>query len=1007
MSKYLFVAISDAHLNEINVQERDYHQKLESLIKTIKFYYNEFTSNEVVLVLNGDLIDKGEVENFDLVYLFIETIKDKLRGFKIEVSVILVPGNHDNDFDRSEDILCEIESIRKKIINRAENIDYTKLIEEDTTLSEFIKLNDEYKNAHLIEENLFFREYLYKNNGKNLKFLAFNSTVFCDSSDAQGKVCIDCNFLKNRLSFDENEVVVSASHYPLDWFDRDAPDSIDFIKAKSDIIFFAHEHRGDFAEYNSDTKTIYINLPRFNSEKAKNDSGITLASIDLDGNRIEVIEFIFNGEAYVLDNESKTKIFEIKKYITKSNGLVSFESAKISYMNEIGTYFENKKKLKLEDIFVEPQLFYNDFQDGEDGEIIERNINLSEFVISSDLTIINGERSSGKTTLLYTMFMTMFTNKKIPIIVDGYDIAKRLKGDKAFDYILKKLNELYEENIEILKQNSSDIVVLIDNIHNIKQVKRLNPILQKLKMHNITMVATSSISFGMTRKISKDINDDISVSTYDIKPFTNTQLYIIVEKWHSFDRDLDKDELHSLVYKSKSIIAKVSTNRMVQLNPMFVILLLEANDENYINTLVEASNIVYYEYLINKAIIQVSHTSKIDTQTIREFLQYLAYYLITYEDFDYMRFKENYIELFPIDESDFVKLYDELKVFLKNKNILLGDFLTELRFNHDFVFYYYAASFLGKYTNKFKDQINSMIDELNVENYANTISFLVQFSQDNFIFDSIINTTNSLFKDDIEIQGNEDIDLLNKLIINVEKIEKYGDIKTNNIKLNQEIDRNYEKSKKLTNEEKEKLREMRNSEMGINISKGLKLIQINGEILKQSLLKENKVKITETNLRLVLRMIGNFTESFKKQLVISFSDKGELEDKELIPEGLNIFVLLFILGAQNLGGENNNYCLNQVINEDVDSQKLIRFLYNITSRKNEDDRFNTLEIRDMVNCFDEQKNYIMKAIIYFMLEFHLNFVGISASKIIELSKFIHISEKNRAKMLKKSFEDKY
>lgn len=998
--RMLVIGIGDLHIDESKTDLIIDNSKKESLIKSIKYNIRELPSDYIVLLVNGDIVNKGKVSNFGFAYIFLQEIKDGLQEEFSNIDIILVPGNHDVDIKSKLAIKENLDKVKDKILHGDNSIDYSYIEQNDKSLDGFFDLKKNgFSNNHLNKYNIFFDEYLYKNEKRNIRFITFNSTVFCEKNeDQQGKILIDIEELKKNMLFNETDIVLSSSHYPLEWFDRDNYECIDYIKKISDIIFLSHEHHGRSSVVHEDTKTIFINLPKYCSFDDVRNTGYNISLLDIDENTIMTEQYIFDGNIFSLQKDSR-KNYPIKKYQVLQNGIVTIEKSYLDNFNFLGDYIENKNGLSLNDIYIEPELEYGSFNDLKESKYYLEKKKLSEMSFTLPFYVIYGDKSSGKTVLLRKIFAKCFVDGLIPIYINGVDLTNHLKGEGGLNYIFQVFNDIYEDKEDIIKQNFEKCYILIDNIDLISNNSKLVELVNTIASRGGKIISTTSRS-GVEKKLLSFKDCIVKMEYWEIKQFNQSQLYEIVDKWYQKDTKLNDEERSNIIFKSKENISKVAGNKLVTLNPLFTILLLEANDDNYVINLIESTKFVYYEYLINKVIIEVSNKSKIDTQTIKQYLQFIAFFLLKNEDYSYIDLCSQFASLYPIDLNEFKETLKELFTFFNNKNILIGDYKTDISFCHDFVFYYFAASFLGKFSSQYKDDILNIIDNVHIEKNANTLSFLIQFNNQDYIIDRIVDNTNDLFSNTNEIMCNNDILLINRLVNKLHKIEKYGDLKSNNVILNKEIDIEVEKRKKMSDEEKKELKKLLDTELGINISKGVKYLQINGELLKQKLVKSTSISITKSNVQLLFRLLGDFVSTFKRELFSSFDSKGELKDKDIIFDGLKIFISLFLAGANYLGGQNNFFSVeNQIKDTSVNSKKLLWILYSISSCRDEDKRFDLEYIRKTIDEFDSSNNNICRAIIFFMIEFQINYVGISSRKLFELSRIFNINDQTRNQLL--------
>lgn len=89
------------HLSDIHFQKReDYSEdKVESIIKAIKTVKDCST---VVIIVSGDIAHAGKCNQYNVSYKFLSALRSRMKkAFSLnDIPILLVPGNHDIDYDR-------------------------------------------------------------------------------------------------------------------------------------------------------------------------------------------------------------------------------------------------------------------------------------------------------------------------------------------------------------------------------------------------------------------------------------------------------------------------------------------------------------------------------------------------------------------------------------------------------------------------------------------------------------------------------------------------------------------------------------------------------------------------------------------------------------------------------------------------------------------------------------------------------------------------------------------
>ena len=221
MNDFTILHLSDLHINQIG--ER-LSLLMENLLIDIK---NEmkFVDN-IIIVITGDLVHKGNYEYKDSVIYFFTKLKECL-GEKI-IDIYIVPGNHDkvrNSIDKK--ILFEYEECSNDPDSFYRNYwkyflvsfaDYQELIKQIYSI--FMKKSEVKKKVK--EET--YGAFVTKINDKRICFLAFNTAWSClGDSDERNLKFGRFQLNKIKEEYKKNmkaggyDLVVALAHHPLNW----------------------------------------------------------------------------------------------------------------------------------------------------------------------------------------------------------------------------------------------------------------------------------------------------------------------------------------------------------------------------------------------------------------------------------------------------------------------------------------------------------------------------------------------------------------------------------------------------------------------------------------------------------------------------------------------------------------------------------------------------------------------------------------------------------------------
>ncbi len=260
---------------------------------------------------------------------------------------------------------------------------------------------------------------------------------------------------------------------------------------------------------------------------------------------------------YGKPNEAWHEIYcGIKKNVEQYNELNS--KCKVQINDDFLNLIQNVElapvignNIKLDDIFIPPDLLYKEIG------FEERKNNFNDFLDSynneCNNVFISGDQQSGKTTLLYQLFIHL-QNNFFPVLID---CNKDVKG-KFENLIDKKIKEQYLGKISVL-EITKKIIVLLDDFHKLKTIERQKIIGEIQNRNNIKIIATVDDIYNLG--IKENILTKIFIHFSILKIGRNLRDKLICRwmelKGHDYEKEtIYRDELFDRVtmIMQKSIV---------------------------------------------------------------------------------------------------------------------------------------------------------------------------------------------------------------------------------------------------------------------------------------------------------------------------------------------------------------------------------------------------------------------------------------------------------------------
>ncbi|NDW26951.1 ATP-binding protein, partial [Acinetobacter baumannii] len=344
-----------------------------------------------------------------------------------------------------------------------------------------------------------------------------------------------------------------------------------------------------------------------------------------------------------------------------------------------------------------------------------------------------GTEEIGKTTLFKKIAKDYLSKDEKIILLNGIDIKTN-----NIDRLVQKFYEKY--SLEAFK-DLSDVVLLIDDFskQNMKE-DILEGFLEELcgKFKKVIIFIDKNNFIQNTAKYLK-----IHFNEVEILPFGHLKRHEIIKKWVTIGDD-DINVISNEVYvKIDNISAHfdiIMKKNIMDSRPIYIISIMQTLENlsmtngNYSLTSYGQCYHVLITSMLNKANISMSQ----DLDGVMNFLSYLGYH-----------FYNNNID--EISEDDFQYLCLEYKKKFvpptNIKNILLDSGILAtpdnytLRFSQKYLYYFCCAKYISDNSEKMKDVITNLCQNIHNEQTANILIFLVHHLRGTSLLEEILTHT--------------------------------------------------------------------------------------------------------------------------------------------------------------------------------------------------------------------------------------------------------------------------
>jgi len=973
------LVISDLHFN-IESDNSFIFEKIEALSSAVNAAIGR-KEKHLIVVVNGDIANQGKQEEFDLAQEFFESFEAEMlnHNSEIVISYIFIPGNHDCDFTvYSDDERKQLAEYTKenKLLDHIQ--EYLK------KLGNFKKFSEKFKINTKINSFDFFTKYSFTDGGHPIYIIAYNSVIAFDHNYKYDRQIIDSTSIKDNIGKLDDGITLTFSHYPMEWFERENNDFLDYLEKNSNLIFMAHEHksriekiiRGDGIEFEK------IGGLSFSEQGHTEISGFDIFQIDSETTANSLQEFSYDGAIYTKrfskDNARIKNTFKaIKAFVTIND--VKYNS----FLNE-GFVLRNYSDYKFGDYFTLPVIDLH--IQSEDDKTFSNYCTLDFFnpYDNDKTTLFTFKNSFGKTTLLKYFFKKFYTEGYVPVYIE---INKKNKTTeritKAIDDSIK---HFYDDQYEKIIQNPGKIILLIDQISEMKEMIH-NVIEMCMNKGYKKIIATFDEKQYVFNTVRRDTN---IIEYFEVMKFGHAQKYELIEKWVDKHNDyFDEIQKEHRIHLIQDCMEKADMNTGFISTPELVLIFLDAyeNDEAE-NMVLNASRGFFYNYLFNKYIIMISTCSKIEMPFIRKLLEALAYRNFKSPDVQWKDFCREFIHNNLVEDEEFYNSIREIRKCMIDLKLIEDDVIGKFELSNKQFQSFFVASYYTKNMERLNEEILSMCDDIYDEEVSSVILFIVHLTKNLKIINKISSIADKLFANIKEIEFNDDISVINVLIEGVGNPIDYGDIKKQNRNLNKRLDY-------LENELAKKTPRQRKKEKTLyekSVLASFRIREVINEILLQMLDREETELLIISNLKMGLRSISEYLKLFDEywhevDMHLSELDEDDIYELNDFTFGAVIsFLSLILYVSDNLVPIKYYKFLIEYIKNEYPNNTgvMLRSLLQLWSSR----KSNSTDVFDLLinfrNKMRNEKNYVCVAIINAAIGREINYIGLSVNKKLKL-----------------------
>lgn len=871
--KVIILHLSDIHFKEDDTNLED---RIPSIVNALTQLDTE--ANNCVIAVSGDIAFSGKEVEYSLATAFVSNLRSQLETsgrFSVK-GIVLVPGNHDCDFDLDLSIRTPIlEELPTNISNLAEG---NKLSEELLSVSKaFFDFQNGLSDAE-IKGPWISRSETMQIGEFTLTFLCHNTALSSQLDERQGQLRFPLGLAKNvGPENSQTSFILTLMHHPYNWFEAENAKALkDHVRSSSDLVLTGHEHEEDaYTTVSLSGEHIsYIEGAPFNDHSTQR-SGFIAIVVDLERKQQKISFFEWADPHFTCSKSSEWKAFIRNEAIP---GRFNINDNFRTYIEDIGTGFTHpnlRRSLKLDDVYIFPDIKVFDPKKKLERKTlpaIKFSNGVPDYILTKKRVLILGGEKSGKSSIAKQLFARILKQGDLaPILVSG-DKIRSVQESKFSALIKKTFSAQYSlskyEEFKNLPPGKKALI--IDDwertrLNRMGQTKFIK--LAEGLFETILVIASDLYHLEEITETSLDQNPFAHFTVTEIRPFGFTLRGRLIEKWYTLGKeDTIQTEVleHSVRHAEKTVLTLLCKNIL----PSYPVVILSVLHMLDVKGGEDANTGLYgqlYEALITTALANATGNST-SIDTLYTFISLLAYELWKKEKSSLTRAEFSaiaaaYFKLYRIrlSEVDILKELEEAQI--------LSSIDNHYRFRYKYCFYYFVAKYYqGSLQNPetceaTKAELLLMADRLYFKDHTHILMFVVFLTKNHDLIERIMRNGNQVYGNEEPCNFEEHVTFINKLFKESSKLQlPPGDPKDHREEHRRRLDEESEEEEDTDSDNKRDKEIYYDDSLDeiIKLNISFKQLQLLGQVLRNfpgSLLAEQKIKLTQTAYNLGLRTL--------------------------------------------------------------------------------------------------------------------------------------------------------
>lgn len=879
-------------------------------------------SNAILVLVTGDVIDRGNVKCYEAAESFFRNLERELRAMKSGVQIVtaIIPGNHDLKLlpeDQGRTQIVRAIQTSPSLLNSA---DESLLIPCVAAQDEFFSFME--RRTGTVISSPAGRLYYELNQvlaGTNIRIRCVNSSWLSTVDEERGTLLVR---IPPNESLSPDRLTVTLMHHPYAWLQTEnAREVRQNLEHSSDIILTGHEHAADAYSKRTIRSEVneYIEGSALQDEYNETDSGFNILVAEPADGLVRTSIYSWNGAYYSRTHNGEW--VSLERSITRLTIPFQNTTQFIDFLNDPGANFYHpaKEKLTLSDFFIYPDCKDSSYKHLKNIEtpIDISGMDLVAKVISNKKTLFVGTEKSGRSALIRKLYIDLQAEAYLPILL-RIPTSFRLRASSLERLVEQAVREQYgEQNLEQIKQFPSDRrALLLDDLHSARLNREgVNELIAQSQEFAGISVFTANAIFPLHDffEDSPEKPSLLNFKHYYIQRFGRLLRSRLVRRWISIGREqvLSSQDLSHRARQTEQLLDTLLRKGIVPSFPFYILTLVQASEANQTLSTETGSFGYHYEFLIvgsvGTAIRSVMGSDRSITQDmVHTFLSNLAYNTFRNRS---QEFATESVTEAVVDYRIKYKLQFSIEKFIEI--LYMARMLRTLpcertAYSYPYIYYFFAAKYFQRYLtssrleSELRENLCNITKKLHIDEYAYIVLFLIYLCKDEKTIEMILEQARGLFRGELPCDLEVDVTWMGSNF-DIRKELQLGDSKPNE---NREriLARLDSAGADETNEVIASEAETEEGEVG-DLRKliiAIRHIQIVGQVIRsfpgtlegetKDLIAQECAMLGFRTMGFILRAIGNGREDFTHEVVEMFKREGIPATQERIQSSVDDFL---------------------------------------------------------------------------------------------------------------------